>query len=90
MNKALLCPALMLVGCATVPAESAGQCDVAKVRVFVGALGTADLGRAALHRSGARTIRWITPGTAVTMDYRRDRLNIRLDLRNFVTGIDCG
>lgn len=79
-----------LAGCASVPAQGTGKCDAKRVQMLVGVLGTAGIGKVAMKRSGAKTIRWIQPGTMVTMDYRMDRLNIRLDARNFVTGLDCG
>lgn len=42
------------------------------------------------RESGAGLIRPIAPGQAVTRDYRRDRVNVRIDEANTVTGIDCG
>ena len=51
---------------------------------------TAELGAQALERSGGRTVRWIQPNTAVTMDYRQDRLDIYLDENNAVSKISCG
>jgi hypothetical protein len=83
-------PLALIAGCETIPESGAGHCDAKRVQNFVGTLGTSDLGKAMLKRSGAKTLRWIAPGTAVTMDYRTDRLNIRTDARNFVTGVDCG
>lgn len=44
----------------------------------------------ALSRSGARTLRWIAPGMAVTLDYRGDRLNIAVDKDGLITGFHCG
>ena len=86
----LLLPLTLLTACETIPDASTGKCDATRVQNFVGALGTADLGTALLKRSGTRTIRWLAPNTAATMDYRQDRLNVRVDGRNFVTGVDCG
>ena len=80
----------LLAGSASIPAHGAGKCDAKRVQMFVGALGTPGIGKAAMKRSGSKTIRWIQPGTMVTMDYRVDRLNIRVDARNFLTGLDCG
>ena len=77
--------------CATVPAEEgAGTCDAAALGGLVGREPTGALGEEALRRSGARTLRWIRPGDAVTMDYRPDRLNVRLDERHRVEGFSCG
>ncbi len=80
----------MLAACETIPHAGAGKCNTARVQNFVGILGTADVGPVLLKRSGARTIRWLAPGTMATMDYRLDRLNVRINGRNFVTGLDCG
>jgi hypothetical protein len=87
---ALLIPIALLAACETIPNSGAGRCDTTRVHSFVGVLGTADVGKAIFKRSGAKQLRWIPPGTMVTMDYRTDRLNIRTDARNFVTAIDCG
>ncbi len=85
-----LLPLALLTACETVPMAGAGKCDATRVRNFVGALGTSDMGDALLKRSGARTLRWLAPGSMATMDYRQDRLNVRVDGRNFITGLDCG
>ncbi|MEP6785790.1 MAG: I78 family peptidase inhibitor [Sphingomonadales bacterium] len=91
MKRAICLLALAaLAGCETVPHSGAGKCDATGVQRFVGALGTRDVTRVLLKRSGAKTLRWLAPGTAATMDYRQDRLNVRVDGRNFITGLDCG
>ncbi len=79
-----------LSACETMPAAGAGRCDAAGVQRFVGSLGTKDVGRILQKRSGAKTLRWLAPGTMATMDFRQDRLNVRVDARNFITGLDCG
>lgn len=79
-----------LAGCASVPQRGAGRCDASTVKMFVGALGTSDVGKTMLRRAKARSIRWLAPGTMATMDYRTDRLNVRIDGRNYITGVDCG
>jgi hypothetical protein len=65
-------------------------CDAAPVQAMVGQVATQALGTEAVRASGARTMRWIRPGEAVTMDYRTDRLNMHLDAQNRVTRITCG
>jgi hypothetical protein len=40
--------------------------------------------------SGAERIRWIAPGTAVTMDYSEARLNIRIDETGKIVSAKCG
>lgn len=77
--------------CATVPAESgSGACDADVLGDLVGREPSQSLGEEALRRSGARTLRWIRPGDAVTMDYSPSRLNIRLDARHRIEGFSCG
>lgn len=81
---------IVLTLSATLAEARPTRCDATRLQPFVGALATADLGPVILKRSRARTLRWLPPGVMVTMDFRLDRLNVRLDPRNFVTGIDCG
>ncbi len=88
--SALFLPVVLLSACETIPDARVGTCDAGPVANFVGALATQDVGDALLKRSGARTLRWLAPGSMATMDYRQDRLNVRLDARHFVTGVDCG
>ncbi|WP_426282101.1 I78 family peptidase inhibitor [Sphingomonas sp. NFX23] len=40
-------------------------------------------------RSGARTLRWIAPNTAVTMDFRADRLNVYVDAKGRIERFTC-
>lgn len=40
--------------------------------------------------SGEKLVRIIAPGTAVTMDYRADRLNVETDATGIVTRVYCG
>jgi hypothetical protein len=89
----------MTMACAAVPPEeeppvevgnSGYRCGVQGLQDLVGRPATSELGTEALRRSGSRTLRWIRPGDAVTMDYREDRLNVRLDAANRVEGFTCG
>ncbi len=93
---------LMTIACAPVPPAEPAQeqfpavgetgyvCNAARAQPLVGREATGEVGAEALRLSGARTLRWIPLGNAVTMDYREDRLNIELDGRNRVTRIRCG
>ncbi|MDQ2701644.1 MAG: I78 family peptidase inhibitor [Pseudomonadota bacterium] len=38
----------------------------------------------------SKSVRVIRPGQAVTMDYRVDRVNIKLNERDAIVGISCG
>ena len=88
MKVLLLFTFLSTLGCTTVPEPR--LCDAARADTLIGSPATASLGPQALQLTGARALRWIQPGTMVTMDYRADRLNIRLDANNRITKIDCG
>ena len=73
-----------------IPIAEAGQCDAAVVQALVGETATATLGGQALRETGAGRLRWIPPRTAVTKDYRQDRLNIEYDDAMMVERIYCG
>jgi Peptidase inhibitor I78 family len=66
------------------------ECNAAPAQMFVGKLSNADRNAEIQRLTGARTLRWIGPGMAVTMDYRVDRVNVHYDDRQFVTLISCG
>lgn len=66
------------------------RCDASRAQGLVGQPASQDLGARALRLTGSRTLRWIRPGDAVTMDYREDRLNIHLDARGRVERLTCG
>ncbi|MBL0769663.1 hypothetical protein K5P26_08675 [Sphingopyxis sp. XHP0097] len=65
-------------------------CNADAVQSYVGQSVSAELGAAALRASGARTLRWGPPRSAMTMDYREDRLNIMYDDASKVTQVSCG
>lgn len=97
MRSLLVCLTLLAAtGCETVnddiPAEDDPRyaCTLSNLGSMVGQQATQRLGTEALRLSNSRTIRWIRPGDAVTMDYRLDRLNIMLDAANVVTEFRCG
>ena len=69
---------------------SAAACDAAPAQGLVGREGTSALAAEAQRLSGAGTVRWLQPGQIVTMEYRFDRLNIKLDAGGRVEGITCG
>ncbi len=73
-----------------VPAVGAGSCRADAAQQLVGQPRSEKLGQDALRLTGAKAIRWIKPGDAVTMDYRTDRLNIDLDEAGKVVRIHCG
>ena len=85
--------AMLAAGCATAPAGEAGAggtCDATKAQKLIGRARSAKVGTDALRLTGATALRWIGPGTMVTMDYREDRLNLRTDPAGKVVKVDCG
>ena len=92
MRTFILGGAVALTACTTMGNREGetGTCDEAAVQSLVGQQASSELGQRAMQRSGARSLRWIPEGSAVTMDYRPDRLNIEYDRSNMVTAIRCG
>ena len=90
--------ALPLAACVAndAPVESAPpptaemKCDADAAQAFVGQTATPGLGGAVLKASGARTLRWGPPRSAMTMDYRIDRGNVMYDDAYKVTQVTCG
>jgi hypothetical protein len=48
------------------------------------------LGERMLRASGARTIRWVPQGSAVTMEFNAERITVQLDGSNRVERASCG
>ena len=67
-----------------------GQCHADRVQDLIGRERSETVGKDALTRSGAATLRWIPLGAMVTMDYREDRLNLRLGPYGKITAVNCG
>lgn len=70
--------------------EPQGECDASGVQDLIGQLATQQLGQDLLARTGARILRWVPPETAVTMDYRLDRLTVSYDAGMMIERISCG
>ncbi|ODP39479.1 I78 family peptidase inhibitor [Sphingomonas turrisvirgatae] len=66
------------------------QCNADRVQPLVGREASPDVVERARTRSGARSVRMIKPGMAVTMDFRSDRLNLELDDANMIQAARCG
>jgi hypothetical protein len=93
----LVATAAVLTACATVPAdgeppvrEPAGECDASGVQDHLGHTASAAAGATLLRLTGARTLRWVPPRTAVTMDFRPDRLTVSYDDDMVIERISCG
>lgn len=91
-------PAMLLAACATTPAlsepgplsDETASCDAAKAQRLMGQRATAETGAELLRLTGARTLRWVPPRTAVTMDFRADRLTVSYDDNLIIERISCG
>jgi hypothetical protein len=95
----VIAAALPLAACAAVgtPTEStpaapseAMACNADAVQSHIGHKATAAAGPTLLQESGARTLRWAPPRSAMTMDYRPDRLTVGYDDAYIITQISCG
>ncbi len=89
--------ALALSGCATVTAEetptaqdlSDAACSAEAGQRFIGQKATAEVGAQLLEATGARELRWVPPRTAVTMDFRPDRLTVSYNDEMIITQVSC-
>jgi len=75
---------------AEAPLPAGGNCHAEGLERYVGQVGSAENGAFILRESGAKTLRWIPHGSAITMDYSEQRVNVRLDLQNRIEGVTCG
>lgn len=88
--------ALAAAGCTQQRPESdappalSGPCTSEGLESLIGKTRSAETEAEAKRLSGAKTFRWISPGMAVTMDYRTDRLNLDLDAQGKITRAHCG
>jgi hypothetical protein len=88
---------LLAMAAAVPPAENfpvrgdAGRkCEAAHLARLVGRKRGPAVEKEALRLSGAAVVRWIRPGQMVTIDYRADRLNLRVDARGRILSANCG
>ncbi|MED5608122.1 MULTISPECIES: I78 family peptidase inhibitor [Pseudomonas] len=101
LNRALpamLFGAILLAGCSSAdkPAESpaaapeAGRCNAGAVQSLVGKPLSQALVEQARRDAGAQNARVLHPHDAVTLEYNSQRLNINVDDRELVRGLNCG
>ena len=84
--------ALALAACATTGERSdlAAACDDQPGQSFVGQRATAEAGTQLLRLTGAQLLRWGPPRSAMTMDFRQDRVTVAYDDAMIITRIACG
>lgn len=94
MRECVALVSLALAACSTLPANGSGppggKCSSEGLERYVGQEPTEATGAAILRDSGARTLRWIPQGSAVTMDYSEQRVNVKLDPQNRIEAVTCG
>lgn len=87
---------ISLTACAAVPPGEplrpmpGGECQNEPGQPYVGQKASAELGAELLRATGARVLRWVPPRTAVTMDFRADRLTVSYDDAYVIERISCG
>lgn len=90
----LLALAAGAAGCApqkkAEPLPAMVECDANRVQDLKGKQRSPAIETDALARSGAKRIRWVEPGSAVTMDFRVDRLNLHVNAAGTITDARCG
>lgn len=90
--------ALSLAACANPPKVQDGgvlppqqmQCDADAARDAIGKPPGDAVVEQARIAAGAKTTRVLRPDQSATLDFRGDRLNLRLDDAGVVKSLDCG
>lgn len=94
--RSLVLPAVLAVSAcaanAPPPPSPAGPgiCRPDGLAQFTGRPASQQLGADIQRVSGARTLRWVAHGMAVTMEYREDRVTVWLTADNRVERANCG
>ena len=86
-------PAASEVPPSSIPAASPADalaCDSAKAQWTLGNPADAALLEKARANAGAELARILSPGQAVTMEYRAERLNLRVNEAGVVQSVNCG
>lgn len=66
------------------------KCIATGTKRFIGQPGTSKTGAAIKRTTRAAVLRWAPVGYMLTMDYREDRVTVRLGADRRVTAISCG
>ena len=67
-----------------------GECDASPAQGLVGSTASPEVGQRLLELTGAKILRWAPPRSAMTMDFRPDRLTVTYDDDMVITRISCG
>jgi hypothetical protein len=70
--------------------SSETHCSDQALDSFLGNKASTETGAALLKASGARSLRWVPPRSAVTMDLRPDRLTVAYNDSMTIVSARCG
>jgi hypothetical protein len=88
--------ATVLSGCATTTADGSnnsafgGKCKAEPAQRFVGEMADVAHGHAIQQITGSAILRWAPPRSALTMDFREERVTVAYDDAMVITMITCG
>jgi len=91
----MLAAPMLLAGCAAaqplIHGVTAGhKCRSVAPSSFVGEPATSELGGTVLTATHAAVLRWAPPGVMLTMEYRKDRVTVRIGQDGRVAAVNCG
>lgn len=81
---------ILIAAAALAQAESAAECRSGPAEALVGERYRRGVPSEAKRLSGARAVRVVWPGEATTLEFRPDRLTVRVDRRRRITAVRCG
>ena len=81
---------LMLLALLAQDAGGVAECRARPAEALVGEHYRRHVPTRAKKLSGARSVRVMWPGEMATMDFRPDRLNLRVNYRRVITAVSCG
>ncbi|MEO7411278.1 MAG: I78 family peptidase inhibitor [Sphingomicrobium sp.] len=91
-NFSLLLLAPLAVACTSMASPTvapADACSPEALARYTGLAANDALAERMKRETGKTALRLVKPGTAVTMDYREDRLTVYLDAANKVERVSC-
>jgi hypothetical protein len=85
---AIAAGALALSGCQTY--SRTGFCNAEPGQLFIGQKADGASGLAIRQATGADTVRWAPPRTAMTMEFMEGRVTVAYDDAMNITAVTCG
>lgn len=70
--------------------DEMAQCDATPAQSMIGAKADSAAGAKILALTGAEILRWAPPNSALTMDYRANRVTVSYDEAMVIDRISCG